>query len=109
MLGLDEAVVHAVLKDWRTAPIDERLRAALGYLEKLTLNPDSLDCSDIAKLHEAGLTDTAILEVGYVCCLFSTINRLADAFDFAIPNAKLAGNDGRFLNRFGYTMSKYSF
>ncbi len=83
MLGLDEAVVHAVLNDWHTAPIDEKLRAALGYLEKLTLAPDSLTHADIAPLYAAGLTDSAILEVGYVCFLFSTINRLADAFDFA--------------------------
>jgi alkylhydroperoxidase family enzyme len=109
VLGLDEAVVHAVLKDWRTAPIDERLRAALGYLEKLTLDPDSLDCTDIAQLHAAGLTDTAIFEAGYVCFLFSTIDRLADAFDFTIPSAELVRNSGHFLNRFGYTMSKYTF
>ena len=32
---------EAVERDWRTAPVDERLRATLGFLEKLTLRPAS--------------------------------------------------------------------
>ncbi|WP_420631373.1 hypothetical protein [Candidatus Leptofilum sp.] len=99
---MDEDIVDAVLKDWRTAPIDERLRAALGYLEKLTLAPDSLVKADIIHLRECGLTDEAIYEASYVCLMFSTIVRLADAFEFEVPNAKGAAKDGRYLYTFGY-------
>lgn len=102
MLGIDSTVVDAVLNDWRTAPIDERLRAALGYLEKLTLAPDTLTKADIVHLHECGLTDEAIYEAGYVCFMFSIIVRLADAFEFEVPNAKGAAKDGRYLHTFGY-------
>jgi len=35
----DDALVEAVLRDWRTAPLDPKLRATLGFLEKLTLAP----------------------------------------------------------------------
>jgi hypothetical protein len=31
-----------VLDDWRTAAINEKLRAMLGFLEKLTLSPNSV-------------------------------------------------------------------
>ncbi|MCK5920766.1 MAG: hypothetical protein KAG66_07480, partial [Methylococcales bacterium] len=82
---------------------------ALGYLEKLTLDPDSLEQSDMPQLYAAGLTDTALIEVSYVCFVFTAINRLADAFDFAIPSAESASNGGRFLDRFGYTMGRYIF
>jgi alkylhydroperoxidase family enzyme len=104
---MDEAVVQAVLEDWRTAPINNRLRAALGYLEKLTLTPEVLDSSDIAQLHAAGLNDEAIYDAAYVCFLFSIVDRLADAFDFHIPEADLVAGNGRFLHRFGYTVTTY--
>ena len=107
MLGLEKEVVEAVLEDWRTAPIDDKLRAALGYLEKLTLTPDQLESSDIAQLHAAGLSDEAIFDAAYVCFLFSIIDRLADAFDFNIPEADLVAGNGRFLNRFGYAVTTY--
>lgn len=107
MLGLDENIVQAVLEDWRTAPVDNRLRAALGYLEKLTLTPEQLDSSDITQLHAAGLSDEAIFDAAYVCFIFSIVDRLADAFDFHIPEADLVAGNGRFLNRFGYTIPTY--
>ena len=34
-----EKVVEAVCRDWRTAPVDEKVRATLGVLEKITLSP----------------------------------------------------------------------
>jgi alkylhydroperoxidase family enzyme len=35
----DEPLVKAILEDWRTAPVNERMRAMLGFLEKVTLTP----------------------------------------------------------------------
>lgn len=102
MLGLDDATVRAALADWRAAPIDERLRAMLGFLEKLTLTPEQVSAQDVAVLRNAGLTDRAIREAIYVCFLFSVMDRLADAFDYTIPSAKSTGRAARFLYRMGY-------
>ena len=52
--------VAAVLNDWRTAPIDAKLRAMLGFLEKLTLTPAEVGPADVAPLRAAGLSDAAI-------------------------------------------------
>jgi alkylhydroperoxidase family enzyme len=49
-----------VLENWRTAPVDERLRAMLGFIEKLTLNPLAVTPADVGPLREAGLSDDAI-------------------------------------------------
>jgi alkylhydroperoxidase family enzyme len=87
----DEALVRAVLEDWRTAPVDERLRAMLGFLEKV--GPD-----DIAPLKAAGIDDQAVEEALYVCFLFNLMDRLADAFDFTVPEV----DDGKFLYKMGY-------
>ena len=74
-----------MLADWRTAPIDDKLKAMLGYLEKLTLTPDDIQPADVAALTAAGIEKQAILEAIYVCTLFNIIDRIADALDFEIP------------------------
>lgn len=78
----DEALVRAVLDDWRSALIDGRLRAALGFLEKLTRTPAALTPTDAATALAAGVSGRALEEAIYVCFLFCIIDRLADAFDF---------------------------
>jgi uncharacterized peroxidase-related enzyme len=72
-------MVQAVLADWRTAPIPERLRVTLGFLEKMTLSPQDLGPADVAPLREAGLSDEEIADAIHVCAIFNLINRLADA------------------------------
>ena len=50
----------AVLADWRTAPLDPKLRATLGFLEKLTLAPADVRPADLAPLRAAGVSDDGI-------------------------------------------------
>ena len=56
----------------------ERLKAMLGYLEKLTLDPKSLGQSDIVELRNAGLSNRAIEEAAFVAFDFSVMDRLAE-------------------------------
>jgi hypothetical protein len=51
----------------------------------LTLRPDDLTRADLDNLRAAGVVDAAIRDAAVVCALFSTITRLADTLDFAIP------------------------
>ena len=65
-LGLDDdALVTAVLQNWRTAPVNERLRGMLGFLEKVTLTPSEVTPQDVVALHSAGVNDRAIEEALY--------------------------------------------
>jgi uncharacterized peroxidase-related enzyme len=80
--------VASVLDDWRTAPVDARTRATLGFLEKLTLRPDEVTAADVAPLRAQGLTDAAIEDAIHVCALFNVYDRLADSFEFEIPDKK---------------------
>jgi uncharacterized peroxidase-related enzyme len=68
-----------VLEDWRTAPVPERLRVTLGFLEKMTLAPGDLGPADVAPLREAGLSDEEITDAIHICAIFNLINRLADS------------------------------
>ena len=66
------------MRDWRTAPISDRLRAILQYTERLTLEPSRMEEADVARLREAGLDDAAILNVCEVGSYFAFVNRMAD-------------------------------
>ena len=74
-----------MLADWRTAPIEEGLRATLGFLEKLTLRPDEIRAADAAAVLTAGVSDEALEDAIHVCALFNAIDRIADALDFHVP------------------------
>jgi alkylhydroperoxidase family enzyme len=98
----EEGPYRAALEDWRTAPIDDRLRAALGFLEKLTLRPAELGRADVAMLRAAGCDDAAIEEAIAVATVFNVIDRLADAFDFRLPGEADLKLASRVLLRVGY-------
>ena len=53
------AKVH---EDWRTAPVDDRLRATLGFLEKLTLRPGELARADAVAVLSTGVTEQALVD-----------------------------------------------
>ena len=72
-------------RDWRTASIDERLRATLGFLEKLTLRPEELTSADADAVREAGVADDALADAIHVAALFNMIVRLADSLGWEVP------------------------
>jgi alkylhydroperoxidase family enzyme len=79
-------VWEAVERDWRTAPIDERLRAALAFLEKLTLRPAELTHADADAARAAGVRDQALADAIHVGALFNMIVRLADSLGWDVPS-----------------------
>lgn len=101
---MGESAVQAVLRDWRTAPIEARLRAALGFVEKLALRPEEVGPDDVTALRAAGLSDDAIEDAGMVCVLFTTLVRLADTFEFDIPPAEGFAQGARALLSTGYAL-----
>lgn len=78
----DASTVQAALEAWPQAPLDDRMKAVLGLVKKLTLTPEDVEVADIEQVRDAGVGDAAIEEALIICALFNIINRLADAFDF---------------------------
>lgn len=97
-------MVAAVLEDYRTAPIPEKLRAMLGFLEKLTLRPAEVGPDDVAPLRAAGLTDEEIEDAIHVCANFNLINRVADSLGFDLPSRKVYAGSARMLLKSGYKL-----
>ena len=106
MKGLDRETVDAVLADWRTAPLSDRLRATLNFLETLTLRPTEVNATTMRGLKAAGVSDRAIREAIYVCFLFNVLDRLADALDFTLPTEEEAQKIGNISFRLGYGIAK---
>jgi uncharacterized peroxidase-related enzyme len=83
--GLGEEVWEAVERDWRTAPVDQRLRATLGFIEKLTLRPAELTTDDSTRVLAAGVSEEALVDAIHVAALFNMIVRLADSLGWDVP------------------------
>src|SRR5262245_6528377 len=95
--------VEAVLADYRTAPIDERLRTTLAFLEKLTLSPADGGPCHVAPARAAGMSDRSLQEAIYVATLSNAMDRFSDAFDFELLPSKKDGPRIAFvLTKIGY-------
>jgi alkylhydroperoxidase family enzyme len=92
----------AVIEDYRTAPIDEKLRAMLGLLETFTRGPDELTAADVRAVLATGVSREAIRDAFYVAFLFNTYDRLADTLGWELPEDRYYGKAGRFLLKKGY-------
>lgn len=91
-----------MLDDWRTAPVDPKVRATLGFLEQLTLDPDHVGPADLEPLRAAGVSNVAIEDAIQVCVLFNIYDRLADSLNFHLPGPDGYAASGRSLLKRGY-------
>jgi alkylhydroperoxidase family enzyme len=64
-----------------------RLRAALAFIEVLTLRPDELAKADADAAYAAGVSREALRDAATVCAFFNMITRLADALDWDVPSS----------------------
>ena len=94
--------MQPVLDDYRTAPIDEKLRAMLGLLETFTLRHEQIGASDVRTVLDAGVTREAVRDAFYVAFLFNTYDRLADTLGWELPEDRFYAKSGEFLLKKGY-------
>jgi len=97
-------VVDAVLADWRTAPVGQKLRVTLEFLEKLTLKPSEVGPADVAPLRAEGVSDAAIEDAIHACVLFNIYDRMADSLSFHVPGPAGMAASGRSLMKRGYLL-----
>ena len=93
-----------MLADYETAPIDERLRETLRFLETMTLRPEKLDATAALA---AGVSREALRDAAYVCAAFNLIARYADAIgakphsESGLTREQAIAHEGRFFEE-GY-------
>jgi hypothetical protein len=74
-----------VLADLDTAPIAEPLRVTLRFLGKVTKAHGDVGPDDVRAVLAAGVSRAQLEDALAVAWCFNVIDRLADAFEFAIP------------------------
>jgi uncharacterized peroxidase-related enzyme len=100
--GMDDAVVAAVIADYRTAPISERYRAVLRFLERVTAFPDQVSADDARTALDAGISAAELRDAAAVAAVFAIITRNANAFDFQMPSPAEFEKAAGVLLRRGY-------
>ena len=96
------ATVDATLAEFRTAPLSDRFRATLVFLEKMTVRPRDLTPGDVRTVFRAGVTRDALTDAMAVACVFNIVTRYADTLDFAIPTADEFARAANMLLKRGY-------
>ena len=78
-MTLDEEMVAALRKDFRSAPISEQDKVMLEYVVKLTRDATQCTPEDHRRLRTVGFDDRGILQITLIAAWFNYINRVADA------------------------------
>jgi uncharacterized peroxidase-related enzyme len=76
---LDEKLVAALERDYKTAPITEQERVMLDYVVQITKDATRISPADHDRLRSVGFDDEAILQITLIASWFNYINRVADA------------------------------
>ena len=84
-MTLDDGLVEAIRKDYRTAPIDDRDRLMLDYVSQLTRDATRITPEHHERLRAAGFDDRGILQITLIASWFNYINRVADALGVGRP------------------------
>lgn len=74
----DDELLARIERDWRTAGLDARRRAILGYAETLTREPSAVEPQDVEALRAAGLDDADVLGLAECVAYYAYVNRIAD-------------------------------
>jgi uncharacterized peroxidase-related enzyme len=76
---LDDELVGALRRDYRSAPISDQDRVMLDYVAQLTIDATRIGPADHERLRAAGFDDRGILQITLIASWFNYINRVADA------------------------------
>jgi uncharacterized peroxidase-related enzyme len=99
--GVPAGVAPAAVDDLATAPVDDRMRAILGYVGTLTRTPGNLTRADAEKVFAAGWDDRALHDAVLVCALFNFMNRMVNGIGIRSDETYFATSGNR-LKDMGY-------
>ena len=84
-MTLDEALVDAIRRDYKTAPLDERDRVMLDFVVDLTRDATRITRAHHDRLRAVGFDDRGILQITLIAAWFNYINRVADGLGVGRP------------------------
>lgn len=78
-MTLDDQLVEALARDFRSAPLPEQDRVMLEYVEQITRDATRISPAFHERLRAVGFDDRGILQITLIASWFNYINRVADA------------------------------
>jgi alkylhydroperoxidase family enzyme len=66
--------------------VSPQIAATLGFIEKMTLNPERLEQADADTVRATGVSDEGLRTAATVAAVFNMIVRLADSFGWDVPS-----------------------
>jgi uncharacterized peroxidase-related enzyme len=99
--GIGPGLLDALLTDLGSAPVSAPIRALLGYVRKLTLEPARLTEADASAVFASGWDEQALHDAVMVCALFSYMNRMVEGLGVRATPEYLSMS-GRRLHDRGY-------
>ncbi|HLY66072.1 MAG TPA: carboxymuconolactone decarboxylase family protein [Chloroflexota bacterium] len=97
----NEVMVAAALADLESAPVEDRLRATLRMLGRLTRD-GHLSAEDVRAVLDTGVSRQQVEDALAICYAFNVTNRLANAFGFEVLSQEGFQAGARYLLRRGY-------
>jgi alkylhydroperoxidase family enzyme len=94
--------VDAVLENPKTAPISEREKVLLAFIERVNGASHGLRAEEVDAVRAAGWTDEAIYDAVSVCALFNFYNRWCDGTGVRPMKPEQYDASGKRLASFGY-------
>ena len=99
---LGDDLVVSVLRDFETSPLEEKEKALLRFVSKVTQDLPAITLADIDQLRSAGWNDEAIFYTITVCALFNFYNRWITASGVHAVSDEGHRLHGKALARKGY-------
>ena len=87
----DDEKLAAFVRDYRTIDVSLKMRAILGYAEKLTTTPHAMAEADVQRLRDCDLVDEDILTINLIASYFNFVNRIALGLGVAFSHDELEG------------------
>ena len=91
-----------MLQDYRTAPIEDREKALLAFIDKMNQRSSVLRQEDVDEVKAAGWSDEALYDAMTVCALFNFYNTWIDATGVSDMPAAAYAMSGQRLATTGY-------
>ena len=91
-----------MLQDFRTAPIDERMKALFAFIERMNRESNCLRQEDVDAVKAAGWSEEAIYDAITVCALFNFYNKWIDATGVSDMPPEAYDASGERLAKHGY-------
>jgi uncharacterized peroxidase-related enzyme len=80
----NEALAHAVAKDYREANLAARDRVLLDFAVALTCEPSERKRDDVERVREYGFDDDAIVKATAIAGYYNLVNRIVSALGIAL-------------------------